>query len=55
MAVPNKQATFWCAAAICAALLMMAAIALGNLCISSKRMCLHMRAGCGSIPAHAAI
>ena len=28
---------------------------LGNLCISSKRMCLHMRAGCGSIPAHAAI
>ena len=29
MAVTNKQATFWCAAAICAALLIMAVIALG--------------------------
>ena len=28
---------------------------LGNLCISPQRMCLHMRAGCGSIPAYAAI
>ena len=27
---------------------------LGNLCISPQRMCLHMRAGCGSIPAYAA-
>ncbi len=27
----------------------------GNLCISPQRMCLHMRAGCGSIPAYAAI
>ena len=29
--------------------------ALGNLCISPQRMRLHMRAGCGSIPAYAAI
>ena len=28
---------------------------LRNLCISRQRMCLHMRAGCGSIPAYAAI
>ena len=28
---------------------------LGNLCINPQRMCLHMRAGCGSIPAYAAI
>ena len=28
---------------------------LRNLCISPQRMCLHMRAGCGSIPAYAAI
>ena len=28
---------------------------LGNLCISPQRMRLHMRAGCGSIPAYAAI
>ena len=27
----------------------------GNLCINPQRMCLHMRAGCGSIPAYAAI
>ena len=27
---------------------------LGNLCINPQRMCLHMGAGCGSIPAHAA-
>ena len=27
---------------------------LRNLCISPQRMCLHMRAECGSIPAHAA-
>ena len=27
---------------------------LGNLCINPQRMCLHMRAGCGSIPAYAA-
>ena len=30
-------------------------IMLRNLCISRQRMCLHMRAGCGSIPAYAAI
>lgn len=28
---------------------------LGNLCITPQRMCLHMRAGCLSIRAHAAI
>ena len=28
---------------------------LRNLCINPQRMCLHMRAGCGSIPAYAAI
>ena len=31
------------------------AFVLGTLCITPSRMCLHMRAGCGSIPAHAAI
>ncbi|AQZ97141.1 hypothetical protein B5M06_01560 [Comamonas kerstersii] len=30
-------------------------VQLRNLCISPQRMCLHMRAGCGSIPAYAAI
>ena len=30
-------------------------VRLGNLCITPQRMYLHMRAGCGSIPAYAAI
>ena len=30
------------------------ALELGSLCINPQRMCLHMRAGCGSIPAYAA-